>query len=319
MQRYSAILGSLALAGVAFLGLASGCGKKEEPPATTDKATTADKSSTADKSTTADKTAAATDKGGEKAKGAKTAIKAGDGVIKGKIIFDGEPPTCTALKEVKETKGCLAPPGEEFQNCEQKWIVGKDNGVKDALIFLKVPDKNYYFEPSEADKKRTDEVVIDQPFCAFVPHVVALYPAFTTDGKKLQKTGQKFKVKNSASFSHNSKLVGGEALVGNVDRGETLTPGKELAFDLFPQKSPINLACDVHTWMRAKIWVFDHPYSAVTKEDGTFEIKNVPTGSKILIVGWHDGADYFYPNVSGTEVTLQPGETKTLEIKVKAK
>ena len=57
------------------------------------------------------------------------------------------------------------------------------------------------------------------------------------------------------------------------------------------EKRPMLLACDVHGWMGGRIGVFDHPYFALTKDDGTFEIKNAPAGSfKIFVmqekVGW---------------------------------
>jgi carboxypeptidase family protein len=38
------------------------------------------------------------------------------------------------------------------------------------------------------------------------------------------------------------------------------------------------VGCDVHPWMRAYVSVLDHPFYAVTNEDGTFEIKGLPAG-----------------------------------------
>ena len=40
----------------------------------------------------------------------------------------------------------------------------------------------------------------------------------------------------------------------------------------------IPVGCDVHPWMRSYIAVVNHPFFAVTGEDGTYEIKNVPAG-----------------------------------------
>ena len=40
----------------------------------------------------------------------------------------------------------------------------------------------------------------------------------------------------------------------------------------------IPVGCDVHPWMRSYISVLDHPFFAVTKEDGKFEIKGLPAG-----------------------------------------
>jgi len=43
--------------------------------------------------------------------------------------------------------------------------------------------------------------------------------------------------------------------------------------------------------MKANVWVLDHPFVAITKEDGSFEIPNVPIG-KVRIVAWHEQAEF---------------------------
>ena len=68
------------------------------------------------------------------------------------------------------------------------------------------------------------------------------------------------------------------------------------------------LGCDIHGWMGGRIGVFNHPYFALTKDDGTFEIKNAPAGSfKIFLqhekVGWlHKGG-----TSAGQVITIKPG------------
>ena len=49
----------------------------------------------------------------------------------------------------------------------------------------------------------------------------------------------------------------------------------------------VNVNCNIHGWMKAYIRVFDHPYYAVTDDDGNFEIKMPPAG-KYHIFYWHD-------------------------------
>jgi len=49
----------------------------------------------------------------------------------------------------------------------------------------------------------------------------------------------------------------------------------------------IPVKCNVHAWMRAYIGVVAHPYFAVTKLDGTFELANVPPGDYTVAV-WHE-------------------------------
>jgi hypothetical protein len=49
---------------------------------------------------------------------------------------------------------------------------------------------------------------------------------------------------------------------------------------------PVHLKCDVHSWMSAWVFVATHPYYAVTKEDGSFSIGDVPPGDYSVKV-WH--------------------------------
>ena len=48
---------------------------------------------------------------------------------------------------------------------------------------------------------------------------------------------------------------------------------------------PVN--CNIHPWMQAHILIQDHPYMAVSGEDGTFEIKNLPAGKQNFLF-WHE-------------------------------
>ncbi len=45
--------------------------------------------------------------------------------------------------------------------------------------------------------------------------------------------------------------------------------------------------CDVHPWMTGWVAVFDHPYFAVTGDDGAFTIKGLPDGTYTL-QAWHE-------------------------------
>jgi len=43
--------------------------------------------------------------------------------------------------------------------------------------------------------------------------------------------------------------------------------------------------------MSAKLWVFNHPYFAVTNENGEFTIENVPSGEELVVYMWHESMD----------------------------
>jgi hypothetical protein len=65
--------------------------------------------------------------------------------------------------------------------------------------------------------------------------------------------------------------------------------------------------CNVHEWMQAWIYVSKHPYAAVTRADGTYEITGVPPGEYNAMV-WHEELG----RVSA-KIVVPPGGTATLD------
>jgi hypothetical protein len=51
----------------------------------------------------------------------------------------------------------------------------------------------------------------------------------------------------------------------------------------FPKaEGVIEIKCEVHPWMKAHAGVVDHPFFAVSKDDGSFTIEDVPAGEYAL-------------------------------------
>ena len=64
--------------------------------------------------------------------------------------------------------------------------------------------------------------------------------------------------------------------------------------------------------MKAYLRVFDHPYYAVTDENGTFEIKLAPAGNCRLIA-WHEGVGWVTKGSRrGTPIAVKAGMTTDL-------
>lgn len=227
-----------------------------------------------------------------------------DGVLKGRVVIDGPAPKVeeiAAMQKHNDSKVCLAPDATEAEKSAQTWLLASDGkGVANVVIKLLPPaGKKFKDIPAE-----TKEVVMDQPHCAFVPHVVALTP------------GQVLVMKNSAAVPHNTKSAV-EAGTANENKSVTIPPGQSTTFDLKPQRKPVSLSCDFHPWMTAFAYVNDSPYIAVTDKDGNFEIKNVPTGVELAVVGIHETGDVD-GGKEGQKKTFTPG-ANTLDLKVKVK
>ena len=63
----------------------------------------------------------------------------------------------------------------------------------------------------------------------------------------------------------------------------------------------------IHPWAQGYVWMFDHPYFAVTDAAGQFEMTNVPAGTWRLVI-WHEKVGYLggAKGRLGTRVTIKP-------------
>ena len=73
------------------------------------------------------------------------------------------------------------------------------------------------------------------------------------------------------------------------------------------------MQCGFHAYMESWALVVDHPYHAITDEDGKFEIGDIPPGTYKVTI-WHPYLHEGYEQV----VTVKPKEAATAEFKVAA-
>lgn len=73
----------------------------------------------------------------------------------------------------------------------------------------------------------------------------------------------------------------------------------------------IQIKSNTHEGIGGYIFVFDHPYAAVTDDQGAFVLSDLPPGSYTLTV-WHEGFEK-----QQQQVTVTPGEVKNAEIELK--
>jgi hypothetical protein len=228
-----------------------------------------------------------------------SAASQGWGTIKGRVVFAGDKfPENVPLKVDKDTDHCLS----KGQLYSQKWVIDPESrGVRFAVVFLK-PIKGKTLAIHDSLKEPSPkEVALDQPTCAFDPHVLGL------------RQGQKLISKNPAPVPHNV-MFSGFRNTGNVQ----IPPGGESSFDLLAESTPVKIACGAHPWMEGFAWIFDHPYFAVTDAQGNFEIKLAPAGAQSFVL-WQESTS-FVPDQKGRTIEIKPnGVTDLGEIGIKPK
>lgn len=200
--------------------------------------------------------------------------------LTGKVAFEGEAPAPKPINFGAE-KQCAMMHGDKMPMTEGL-VVNPNKTVKWALVYVKggVSESS---APAEA-------LEIDQKGCMFVPHVA------------VAQVGQKVTFKNSDSVLHNVRSESKLNKAFNIAQplqGMTTTKIFEQA------ETGIKMRCDVHFWMASFVHVLDHPFYAVTDDEGNYQIKDLPAGTYTIEV-WHEKL-----GTQTAEATIAEGETKT--------
>jgi hypothetical protein len=284
-----------------ILGLALtanlGCGSKSDTGDTEPKSEPSKKSSGKD--------------GG--AKSAKTEVK-GDytGTLKGKVTFKGSKPDLAQVNKdlltqmEKADKAHCIEGASESEITQQKWRISDDGGLANVVVWIMPQDnKTQFFKVDQSKKTWPDQVVIDQPHCAFIPHVAVMFTQhYDPTKKKTEKTGQTLLIKNSAKTNHNTKTP---------EDNFTIPAGDQREYKISSVNQPFPINCNIHPWMNGYVWAFEHPYAVVTDKDGNFEIKNVPVGATVRLKAWHEEIGNI-PDKDGVELKLEgPTTTKNID------
>lgn len=192
-----------------------------------------------------------------------------EGTITGKVLFDGTTAPQPKTIDMAADAACAS----KNPNATAEDVVVKNGAVEYAFVYLK--DGQTTEGNKKLDSFKWDapgEARLDQNGCHYVPHVVVV------------QVGQKLNVTNSDPTTHNVNVQPKNNDPFNQAQGQNAAPISAIfkrAEVLIPVK------CNQHPWMKAWIGVLRHPFSAVTKEDGSFEIKNVPPGTYTL-EAWHE-------------------------------
>ena len=153
----------------------------------------------------------------------------------------------------------------EAQPLDESILVSESGGLANVFVYVKNPAAGDYPPPAKP-------AIIDQQGSIFRPRVQGL------------RVGQQVLMKNGDPFIHNIRSLSKRNRPFNIAQPPN-SPDREKVFE--EPEGPITIKCDFHRWMEAHFWVMDHPFFAVTDDEGKFEISNLPTGD-FELVAWHE-------------------------------
>jgi hypothetical protein len=217
-----------------------------------------------------------------------------NGTIEGTIRLAGPAPATAPRPIAKDASVC----GREAAS--EAVLVGKAGALGNVVV--SVTDAHVAGAPAPVAGAS-----LDQRQCRYLPHVQAL------------TVGTPLSVMNNDAILHN--VHGNQARAGapalTVFNVAMPIKGQKLPV---PMSKPglVRLQCDAgHSWMNAWIYVFDHPYYAVTDDAGAFVITGVPAGEHVVEL-WHEPASGAGPGTRITaKVKVVDGKRSRLDLTLK--
>ena len=184
------------------------------------------------------------------------------GTVAGMVTLEGTPPPPENIRMNSDPVCVTAATETETEY----YAVGSAGELGNVFVYVKEGLEGRTFPPA------TGMVTLDQKGCRYVPHVFGI------------RVGQTLEILNSDPTLHNihaTPATNDEFNTGQPIQGMRL----ERTFDAPEIMVPFN--CDVHSWMNAYVGVLDHPYFAVSGQDGNFDISSLPPGGYV-VEAWHE-------------------------------
>jgi hypothetical protein len=209
------------------------------------------------------------------------------GTITGKVTYSGKSEEKEFLfSKFPNPKFCPKNPNKELVKGDKRIMptirVGTDGGLQAAVVAVRdIEDKTFM-----NGFKGTDHIA---EFCEWIPFtgVVVKQKNFHVENHDADPEDPK-SVKGVLHNPHAFEQLGPSSTtifnIALAEKGSKLD--KPVVVRKDKQGSMFRLQCDQHEFMQSFFLPVTNPYYGVVKDDGSFEIKDVPAG-KHKIMAWH--------------------------------
>ncbi len=208
------------------------------------------------------------------------------GSISGAVKYDGEAPAAKKLPVSKDVNVCGV--HEKFS---EDLVVSATGGIQNVFVQV-LGAKGEVTIPKERPS-------VVQKGCQFIPHIQVV-PA-----------GSRMNIMNEDGIAHNLHTLSVEnpsfnRLQPGIKKRMITRKNDLLIPEIIPMK------CDLHGWMQAWIVVTDHPYHAISDQEGSFQISGIPPGT-YTVQFWHETL-----GLQSQEVTVGSGADTGVSVAFKA-
>ena len=166
----------------------------------------------------------------------------------------------------------------------EKLLINSENkGIKNVIVYVYTGRGGSKLPKMELENK-THTLANDK--CRFDPHIL------------IAVKGDTLKVTNPDAVGHNANLN----FFNNKADNFTIPAGDSKSVMLVEDEpAPIPVDCNIHPWMKSYIVVLDHPFAAVSDENGDLIIKGLPVGDELVFRAYHEAGKIAELTVDGEE------------------
>jgi len=222
----------------------------------------------------------------------------GGATVKGTVVFSGTPPPDETIRIDRNTGYC----GETQQ--AGKYLI--NNGrIKNVVVWIEgvrygksIPESVVKIEISRCRV----QPLVSVGFVGGIYRIINRDPILHTIQLKLELSYHKEVSKRP--------LPDGATVYNLALPKQDMEITRPIKwFHRYTEKTGfLRVTSNAHPWMRGFIFVFDHPYAAVTDEAGSFVISNIPSGRYTLKI-WHEAL-----GMKSLPLKLKKGEIRYVTI-----
>jgi hypothetical protein len=207
------------------------------------------------------------------------------GTVTGHVTFTGTPPKMKPIDMAKEPS-CAKQHPTPLMN--ESVVTGPNNALANVVVYVSAGD--------QGGAAATEPVRYDQKGCEYLPHVAVL------------QVKQSLDIYNDDQTSHNIHPLAKT----NPEWNKSQPAGAPPIHTSYEKPEFIPVKCNIHPWMHGYFVVLQTPHHAVTKEDGSFSLEDLPPG-KYTITAWHERF-----GTQTQDVTVTAGTPATADFVMKA-
>lgn len=177
----------------------------------------------------------------------------GGAKVSGKVTLNGSPARPRPLDLSKEPACARMHAANPL--FPESLLLGPDGALRNVVVYISTGAPYPGPVPSAP-------VLFDQQGCQYTTHVLAF------------RAGQEVKISNSDPLSHNIHPL------AKINREwNKIQPAGTPAFGYsYENEEFIPVRCNIHSWMQGFFVVLRTPYFAVTGDDGSFVLPDLPPG-----------------------------------------